>query len=233
MKLFIYALLLLSLGANFGAGLAAENHSYVAAGVLPYAFDANGKVQFLVGLSSVHDNQASDFGGLHDKIDSYNAKRTAAREGCEELLFIFDTNPTFEKILTLRRTYKKNFNISTAQSSTYHRLYAAMHQNCCCSVSNDYIMHFIAVPYQENITALFQQRKLYYKGLLPRCWNETVQLIWVSVDQLYEAIDKRKTHGPVAIKDFNLYEPFVKSLMKARSQGIITHIKKTPRISPL
>ncbi len=228
MKLFKLTILLTALWTSFGLSFGAKDFSYYAAGVLPYALDADGQLQFLLGLSSVHADQASDFGGLQDKIDDHYPQRTAAREGCEELMFIFDTDPSFKRILKLRNSYGKYFDMVKVHSVSYNRLYAAMSKSCLSSLSDNYIMHFIAIPYQENIPVMFQQRKLMYKGLLPHCWDETVRLVWVSVDEVFEAIAARSPFGPVVIKNFSLYEPFVKSLIVARSQGIIAQIKKTP-----
>lgn len=224
MKRAIYTALVAALGTGLIASPDEKHFSYHAAGVLPYAVDAHGKVSFLLGLSSVHRDQASDFGGLRDDIDDYYPKKTAAREGCEELMFIFDDNSSFEKILTLRKKYGKNFDISKAQSASYKQLAAAISKNCLYSASNNYLMHFIEIPYQKDLPELFQQRKSSHAGLLPHCWNETLKLVWIRCDELFQAIDNRKPYGPVVIRNISLYEPFVQSLITARAHGIIRHI---------
>lgn len=202
---------------------------YHAAGVLPYAVGADGTLKFLLGLSSVHHNQASDFGGLQDEIDKNNPQKTAAREGCEELMFIFDKNLMFEKILESYNKYKKLFDLSKIQSVSYNQLLTAIHK-AHFSISNNYIMYFINIPYQKNLPDLFKQRKANYKELLSSCWDETVRLVWVDVDELFDAINNRSHFGSVIIKDFSLYEPFVKSLVAARSQNIISNINAQRKI---
>lgn len=182
-----------------------------------------GKVKVLLGLSSVHDDQASDFGGLRDAIDCYNPGQTAAREGCEELMFIFDHEADFKRLLVLRNTYGKKFDIVQASSSTYGHLYNGMDDGLS-TFSDGYIMYFVNIPYQKNLSQLFLQRKALYEGLLPHCWDETVRLVWVDIDELFEAIDIRDLFRPVKIEDFNLYEPFVRSIKVARDQGIIGNL---------
>ena len=94
--------------------------SYHSAGILPYAIDQNNEIWLLVGLEPGRNNQAFDFGGKKDPEDNNNSAFTAAREGSEELLFIFDEDEQeFQRILNLGRAKGKNFDISKANSRTF------------------------------------------------------------------------------------------------------------------
>jgi hypothetical protein len=120
--------------------------AYRGAGVLPYAFDAQGDIQVLVGSSSVHKGTASDFGGLKDDIDAWNPLYTAAREGCEELMFIFDSTSSFEELIKGRNCFGKDFNLLKAQSASYAQILAKLTPNTPHTKSNDYYMYFVGMP---------------------------------------------------------------------------------------
>ncbi len=229
MKILRLSMLWIALIGAFTGPLTAENYSYHAAGVLLYAHDDAGRTKILLGLSSVHGDEASDFGGLMDDIDRYRPELTAAREGCEELMFLFDSDSAFHELLLLRNKYKKNFDIAKAPSGSYKYLLNALADGCPYSLSEGYIMHFVKIPYQEHLPAVFSRRKsLYktlYKGCLPHCWNETLSLVWADLDEVYTAIRMRASFEPITIKGCTLYEPFVKSLLVAESQKIILKIQ--------
>lgn len=197
--------------------------SYHAAGVLPYAIDGTGRVKILLGASSVHKNQLSDFGGLRDEIDGYSPQRTAAREGCEELMFIFDGERAFKKIVSLRNTFKKKFDITKARSRSYKRLRNAMFHACPRVTNSGYIMHFIQIPYDETISTTFDKRKGLYQTLVPKCWNETVALVWVDLDDLLSAIHATAEPKLPIIAGFKLYKPFVQSLVAAYKNSVIPY----------
>lgn len=226
MNLLKGIILLTVLVTNFELSFGEKNFSYRAAGVLPYALGADGKVKFLLGVSSVHHNQVTDYGGLRDEIDKHHPKWTAAREGCEELMFLFDDNCAFEKIVALRNKQGKRFDAFKAGSQSYNQLFSSM-SNAHFSVSDNYIMYFITLRFDESIPEVFRQRKSCYEGSLPDCWDETVKLIWVDADELFDVIDNKRI---LRIQNFNLYEPFVKSLVMARKQGIIAEIKKSTEL---
>lgn len=199
----------------------AGNDTYYAAGILPYAIDGTGKVKFLIGASSVHGDQASDFGGLKDLIDNNLSKKTAAREACEELMFILDDNITFKRIVSLCKKYKKNFDIGKSGSKCYQFLISALKNNCPYIINNGYIMHFVLIPYDETIVKRFRKRKTIFKEIVPKCWNETVSLAWVNLDHLLYAI-KTKTHiQSITTENITLYKPFIKSIKIAHKSGII------------
>lgn len=212
-----------TIGCLFSSQAMAHYH---AAGVLPYAYDSKGNIKVLMGLSSVHGDQASDFGGLRDDIDALNPIRTAAREGCEELMFIYDPTSSFKGLLELRNLYGKGFNLFKATSATYTLILSKLTPDCPFSVSSKYCMYFINISYQEDLPKLFLKRKAKYKGLLPKCWNETVKLVWEDLEEVLKAIDTPRSFGPVKINGYSLYEPFVQSLKAARDTGILKNLKK-------
>lgn len=229
MKLLRFTVLLAVLGVAFGTLLGATDLSYKAAGVLPYAIGNDGRIKLLLGVGS-HRNKASDFGGLRDDEDMQNPKVTAAREGCEELMFALDTDEAFARILALRNKYGNLFDLSKAGSTTYKILRHALHK-APCSINGTYHMYFTQISYQENLLELFKDRKAAYSGSLPHCWNETTKIEWIDLCELLDAIDKRDNHNPIIINGITLYEPFIQSLLIARSQGIITTLSK--RTSPI
>jgi hypothetical protein len=224
MKLLRCTVLFALLGAAFAPLLGAKDLSYKAAGVLPYAIGNDGRIKLLLGVSS-HRNQASDFGGLRDDEDMQNPKVTAAREGCEELMFILDAEKAFARILALRNKYGNSFNPSKAKSTTYKTLRHALHK-APCAVNGTYRMYFTQIPYQKELPELFKHRKAAYSGSLPHCWHETTKIEWIDLCELLDAIDMRKDHNPIIINGITLYEPFVQSLLIARSQGIIATLSK-------
>lgn len=226
MKSFKYIVPIILFVVFGGPIFAKKELQYRAAGVLPYAFDGNGTMQFLVGLSSVHGDQASDFGGLRDDEDNNDPVHTAAREGCEELMFIFDANESFEKLSVLADKHGKDFDVRKANSATYQMLYAAA-KKASYSFSNNYRMYLVPIDYQENIVGRFQKRKDAYERKLRSCWNETTSLAWIAADAIFQKIDTRQDTDSIVINGVTLYEPFVQSLIVARSQGIIDAVQKS------
>lgn len=214
-------------------------NAYHAAGVLPFYADKDGKIWLMLGKSTVHNNKVSDFGGLKDKEDNEDAYVTAAREGCEELLFALDEESSFARILQLRKKYgKHDFNLQQAQSLTHKKIMTALNSDLCFPVtSHGYNMHFITFKPDTCNTTLFTQgnerlssRKSKFKGTLPHCWNETAKFIFVTIDELFDAIDQQYTcsydHVYLKNHDCYLYEPFIESMLKAREQGIIAQLQQ-------
>lgn len=227
MALFKKALLISVIATYASILLSAQaSIAYKAAGVLPYAVDSTGGVKILVGVSSVHKNQATDFGGKADLIDNNNPLQTAAREGCEELMFVFDTDAKLKQLADARLVFGKALDISRLNSTSYiflsQKLIDTVH--CFASLCNQYMMHFIKFDYQEKLPKLFLKRKFAFTGRVPHSWDETAQLLWIDLDTVFHAIDNRSASGPVQIGNQCLYEPFVQSLLAARANGIIANI---------
>lgn len=215
-------------------------NAYHAAGVLPFYAGKDDQVWLVLGKSTVHDNKASDFGGLKDTEDNENAYVTAAREGCEELLFALDDETSFARILQLRKKHGKHaFDLQKANSYTHTKIMEALSSDLCFPVvSHGYAMHFITfTPSFCNASLVTEgnsrllSRKSNYASTLPHCWNETSQFVFVTTSDLFAAIDQQYTyeHAHVYIKKYDcyLYEPFVKSMLEARKQGIITQLQQS------
>lgn len=228
LKKILFAPLLSLAWLGLGPTLMAEATKYHAAGILPYAFDQSGRLMVLLGLSSVHRDEASDFGGYKDPVDNDNPYWTATREACEELMFIFDTHDQFLQLLVGRRAQGKNFNPFKAGSKTYHfllnKLYAP---TSCYSIHHGYQMHFINIDYQPFLSELFACRKDTPFNHLPKCWHETSKLVWVSLADILRAISSRvHPADPIVVDGCSLFEPFVQSLITAQENGIIARLKK-------
>lgn len=232
MKFLTKKLLIVTLVAAFGHLTGATNPlcDYKAAGVLPYAYNPEGSLKYLIGSSWVHKGEASDFGGLRDDEDLGNPQYTAAREGCEELLFAFDNNQSFEQIFKLRKRFGNSFDIAKAGSRSYEILRKKL-KNAPFSTSNDYIMYFAEIEYDETLPERLKQRRAAYDGTLPRCWAETTQLAWVDHDELFRAINMHKRD--ITINGVTLFEPFVQSLIAAHSQGIVKRLLHCKRLSDI
>ncbi len=75
---------------------------FIGAGILPYAFNENKELVFLLGLEEAGTNQTrnsmwSDFGGRREK--SENPHETAIREFCEESMNALCTEDTIRKLM--------------------------------------------------------------------------------------------------------------------------------------
>ena len=219
-SLFLSFALLLTGAINWAA-----NAQYKAAGMLPYATSSTGELYFLVGVSSVHGNKASDFGGYKEKADNDSAEITAAREACEELIFIWDDTASFEKLLSERLRQGKNFDLRKQKSKTFELALKKLRKHARFSSHNGYQMHFAKVSLDHHLPAKFLARKNYYNTHLPLSWNETVKLQWIQAKKIFQALDNRRgMAAPVIIDGCTLYEPFLQSLQAARSQGIIAQL---------
>ena len=145
--------------------------SYHSAGILPYAVDDQNNIWLLVGLEPGRNNQAFDFGGKKDPEDNNNSAFTAAREGSEELLFIYDEDEQeFQRILNLGRTKGKNFDISKANSRTFTRILDKINDKTTTfsTTARGYITYLVQVTYRpDEAPQLFAQRRQNYGKQLP------------------------------------------------------------------
>lgn len=206
-KSFIYLALLTVLG-----GL----NAYKGAGILPYAQGPDGHTYFLLGLSRVHHDHASDFGGLRDAADGFNPLVTAAREASEELMFLFDSDQQFEQLIQDRNLFGADSPID--HSHTYSYLYNRMCElSPCPSVEyHGYTMYFMPIDYRADLPELLERRKALYGHRLTSCWNETTRLVWVPAESLLSAVSGSVDHSlPVAYGSITLYRYFAASLYRA------------------
>ena len=197
--------------------------AYHAAGVLPYAVDTNNKVWLLLGSEAIKSGQACDFGGGKDYDDKDDSAVTAAREGCEELLFIFDEEAkAFPTLLKSKLGYCFDFNAS----STYKKLLHDIKHNKTSynSTFNGYVTHFVKISYDVHLPTLFEARKKKYAGKLPFCWNEKVCLYWVPLQEVLGAITKSPDIYSVYVLTsrgyVQLFAPFVESITTAQKNKL-------------
>lgn len=207
MRSAIYCTLLTLLG-----GL----NAYKGAGILPYAQGPDGQTYFLLGLSSVHHNHASDFGGLRDAVDGFDPRVTAAREASEELMFLLDSDQQFEQLIQDRELFGSESSVahSATYSSFYHLLCA--HGPCPSVEYHGYTMYILPIDYRADLPDLLERRKALYGHRVTSCWNETTRLVWVNAQSLISAVSGSVDHAlPVVFGSITLYRYFAASLHRA------------------
>jgi hypothetical protein len=197
--------------------------AYHAAGVLPYAIDANNKAWLLLGSEDIKSGQVSDFGGGKDYDDKDDSAVTAAREGCEELLFMFDEETkTFPALLKSKLSHCFDFNASATYKLLLHDI--KHNKTSYNSTFNGYVTHFVKIPYNTHLPTDFHARKKKYSSKLPFCWNEKVSLYWVPLEEILIAIAKSKDLNSVYINTphgyVQLFAPFVESILAAKKNKI-------------
>lgn len=200
---------------------------YHSAGVLPYAINSQNKVLLLVGLEPGRGNQAFDFGGKQDPEDNNNARYTAAREGTEELLFLYDQDPQeFERILTLYRTYGKRFQLYKTNSKTY-KYFTETLKVSPSSLSRGYITYFVKVPYNAEIPKFFIDRRKSHR--LPSSWIEKNQLVWLSLDEVIKALATNNNDNNFSVPStqglIRIFPHFAQSLRTAFQNGTLAQLR--------
>ncbi len=170
--------------------------SYNAAGVVPYAKDANGKIFVLLGYAHAGASNGywAQFGGRRENQDNNNPLFTAAREGAEELAFIFDTDQDLETLLHRNKKYGSTFKVSKSGSTTYQIFLNT--QGMYERTARYYPLFFPRISYDAALSQKFQQRIALYGTRLPHCWNETKRIAWVPLDDLIAAIDSAYKNHP-------------------------------------
>jgi hypothetical protein len=200
----------------------AEN--YQAAGIIPYAFDNQNQAWILIGCEDIKNCQASDFGGGKDYEDNDEGKKTAAREGCEELLFIFDKDLKFNQLLNTKYTNTFNFQ----NSDTYNYLLQRLNdQSCLQSIyDNYYITYFIQINLNKDLPKLFYTRLCQFKYKLPFCWAEKTYLHWLKLSDVLNAINNNSfsIFDQQTGKEIILFKPFVESLKAAYYNGALNSL---------
>ncbi len=203
--------------------------NYHSAGILPYAVMSNNEVVILLGLEPLRNNFAFDFGGKKDPEDKNNPAFTAAREGSEELLFIFDNDQTFQQLLMYKKKYQNNFMMYRTSASTYWTIVHFIENNPIVSMSNGYLTYFIKINYDPHLPAAFLARKK-MPGI-PPSWNEKGELYWVKLQDLIAALNQSKNLQQVDVvvnngsKKIRLFEPVAISLKTALNNGVLKNLK--------
>jgi hypothetical protein len=229
-KSFIFGTALL-LGVSLTQTMQVPPQNYHSAGVVPYAEDSSHVLYVLIGLEPLRQNLAFDFGGKKDPEDKDHSAFTAAREGAEELLFIFDDNPSFEKILEYKQKHKSGFNLYRTSATTYWSVLKTIKQQPTGSLYQGYQTYFIKINYDPTLPTLFSARKKQYSGKLPHAWNEKGHLYWVKLTDLIAALTQSKnldqvfvpvTQGAIKVR---LFPPFAASLKSALDNGVLQSLK--------
>jgi hypothetical protein len=221
------------------ASLYAMQVHYHSAGVVPYAVDSANQVWVLVGTEPARHHQAFDFGGKKDPVDKDDPLYTAAREGAEELLFLYDeTDQEFIHLVELALRYGKNINLNRANSITYLQFLHNMNNNHK-SLSNGYMTYFVKIPYQADIPTRFETRYKNFKDAVlpgnkrvPYNWFEKSQLYWVKLTDLINALTTQNIHNITLTaenskgkRQIYLFPAFARSLYDALRRGILAQIK--------
>lgn len=207
--------------------------SYHSAGIVPYAVDQNNEAYILVGIEPGRYNQAFDFGGAKDPEDKENPAFTAAREGSEELLFIYDENDQdFKRLLDLHYKHGKTFNLYRARSNTYERILNKINDRNTSfqSTSGGYVTYFVRISFRPQIPQLFIQRHQQYAGKLPYCWAEKNHLVWLKLKDVMHALGQSKDLRNVFVpanqgRQAHLFYPFAQSLKTAEQNGTLKLLK--------
>lgn len=216
----VVAVLLIS-GA-FSTYAMAPQYNYHSAGILPYAIDSNKTKWVLAGIEPFRGNQAFDFGGKKDPEDHNNARYTAAREGTEELLFLFDDAPNFNRIVGIHAKYPRNFELHKANSSTYNFLRETMKKSPS-SLARGYITFFVKIDYDPSIPQNFVNRRKSQR--LPGSWIEKNQLMWLPLNQIIDALQKNPDDNTVYVQGTKLFPHFAQSLRTALKNGTLAQLQ--------
>lgn len=173
--------------------------SYKAAGVVPYA-RYNGKTYLLLGFAKVGASAGkwAQFGGGKDPIDNNNPLYTAAREGAEELSFMFDTDQNLNHLINIKNKYGHGCRLDKAGSFTYQTFLNTngMYQKTSHA---GYPIFFPRIIYDSLLPSSFLTRLQNYGKTLPFSWKETERIGWISVQDFVDALDdafkKDPKHG--------------------------------------
>ena len=200
------------------------NTTYFAAGLIPLAKDANGTRYVLLAVDS--GNVATDFGGLKEEsLDHNNPYFTAAREACEESMYILDSNTHFERLLQLRNRFGHKFDAPKAHATTYNLFINAQSIYEVPSKCGNYFTYIVHIPFDKNMPSFFKSRlHSPHQHCVPWCWQEKKELAWVRVEALMQEIATAPTEHSVFIKrnhdQLHISHYVVQTLKKAQSLGI-------------
>lgn len=216
---------------------------YKAAGILPFAVDPQGRAHLLVGLENRSFKNgpvqayAMDFGGKDDAQDNHNPAYTAAREGAEELTFIYDETPAdFKRIVDARHKFGSNFNVNASGARTYKRILEKIQKDEITQKpalynnnNNFYIMYFPRFSYRD-VDQLFQTRIKQYGSQIPHDWHEKSHLVWLAIDDVIKAIKARSAYNqPLTVTSpkgiLTIWPYFADSLIQAYQRGILENLR--------
>jgi hypothetical protein len=170
-----------------------KNSTRYSAGILPYSFDQNGKLFFLLG----RDNEGdwSDFGGRCEFRDQNNPKNTASREFYEE---------TLGAVLTVQECHDKmTENIiesKTLNGSPYYM----------------YLVYIDFTNYLDTFNKTSQFLKYQFETRITTRIIEKVSIRWVSIDTLLNCIENNEKPIPLRGVFYKTILDFKENLVKLK-----------------
>ena len=144
-----------------------------SAGILPFCYDDEGNVLFLLGKDTC-ENTWSDFGGRSENRDYGNKISTAAREFYEESIgSIMDVN-----IVSSRIKYDKEFT-KCLHSKTLN--------------GSPYYMYLVKIPYNQNRYREEFKRAYEFQKYIQsdKKYLEKTDIRWVSFDTLMSSMENK------------------------------------------
>jgi hypothetical protein len=155
-----------------------KNFTRYSAGILPYSFDQNGQLFFLLGKDN--ENDWSDFGGRCEYKDQNEPINTATREFFEESL---------GAVLNIQECIKIINENNKIVSKTLN--------------GSPYYMYPIYIEYL-NYSDTFQKTKEYLKYQFDNSITskliEKTAIRWVSMDTLMNNIENKNPSSPISLR---------------------------------
>ena len=152
-----------------------------SAGVLPYTYDQNGVLLFLLGKD--HEGDWSDFGGRCEFKDYNDPINTASREFYEETLGAVVSIP--DCIQKISNIPEKNIIISkTLNGSPYYM----------------YCMYVDFLNYSDVFNKVHSFVKYQFDNKSSLKIIEKINIRWVTVDTLLTCIDNRDHSTPISLR---------------------------------
>jgi hypothetical protein len=171
-----------------------KNSIRYSAGILPYSFDQNGKLFFLLG----RDNEGdwSDFGGRCEFRDQNNPKNTASREFYEE---------TLGAVLTVQECHDKMtenvIESKTLNGSPYYM----------------YLVYIDFTNYLDTFNKTSQFLKYQFETRVTTRIIEKASIRWVSIDTLLNCIENSDKPIPLRGVFYKTILDFKENLIKLKN----------------
>ena len=155
-----------------------KNFIRYSAGILPYSFDQNGKLFFLLGKDN--DNDWSDFGGRCEFKDHNDPINTASREFFEESLgAILNITDCVTLINDNTKIISKTLN-----GSPYYM----------------YPIYIEFLNYSDTFLKISGFLKYQFDNSVTSKLIEKVAIRWVSIDTLLNNIENKNPSSPISLR---------------------------------
>jgi len=149
-----------------------------SAGILPYTFDQNGKLLFLLGKDN--DGDWSDFGGRCEVKDQNDPLCTASREFYEESLgAIMSIHECLPLMLDSKKIVSKTLN-----GSPYYM----------------YLVYIDFLNYSDTFVKVSNFLKYQFETRLVTKLAEKVAIRWVNLDTLLNCIENKDSCTPIPLR---------------------------------